>query len=73
MRDWTQKEPIGERLRQRPSDRAGHLVVVRTGAGRGLVQLVSDQSLQIVDRRDEVTQAGSHLSEWCQLWSDLAN
>jgi hypothetical protein len=26
----------------------------------------------IVDRRDDEQQAGSHLSEWCELWSDLA-
>ena len=25
----------------------------------------------IVDRRNEQTKAGSHLSDWCQLWSDL--
>jgi hypothetical protein len=26
----------------------------------------------IVDRRQEETKAASHLSDWCQLWSDLA-
>jgi hypothetical protein len=26
----------------------------------------------IVDRRNEETKAGSHLSDWCQLWSNLA-
>jgi hypothetical protein len=26
----------------------------------------------IVDRRADTTQAGSHMSEWCQLWSDLS-
>jgi hypothetical protein len=25
-----------------------------------------------VDRRDELSQAGAHLSDGCQLWSDLA-
>ena len=27
----------------------------------------------VVDRREEDTRAASHLSDWCQLWSDLAN
>jgi len=27
----------------------------------------------LVDRRDEETKAASHLSDWCQLWSDLSN
>jgi hypothetical protein len=27
----------------------------------------------IVDRRNEETKAASHLSDWCQLWSNLAN
>ena len=27
----------------------------------------------VVDRRQEDTKAASHLSDWCQLWSDLAN
>jgi nitrous oxidase accessory protein NosD len=26
----------------------------------------------VIDRRDETTRAGSHLSDWCQLWSDLS-
>ena len=26
----------------------------------------------VVDRREEETKAASHLSDWCQLWSDLA-
>jgi hypothetical protein len=27
----------------------------------------------VVDRRQEETKTASHLSDWCQLWSDLAN
>jgi hypothetical protein len=26
----------------------------------------------IVDRRDDRARASSHLSDWCELWSDLA-